>query len=327
MKKVKLKYRYYDWKANRRYKKFEKCSLPFPFIDRKRDTFEWVYHDKPRYGGYDVHTSIYEALSRISSTGVSYHYKAYMYGRKKPNQKECKYQMMESHCHSFDDIIRALYMYPETFQIPKKYLEEYSKQELECLKTMQSYLNIIGLKDEVKSAELEELDQKWDLINNKKNKSLFDRLFLLTYSMKWNKIREKNMLERYNNERASLYSSYYPLYTEKKGMAEAYLNGTKDYVLERKYSFSKYSRIGRKYLLVNSDNKYCGALEVISEEEIAFKDLNEEMVNYKLAGFKSFKEYKKHLYDDYKDRGKIIEEEFTENSILIYLKVKVLEKF
>lgn len=322
-----LKNRYYRLKLNRRYKEFKNCSLPFPFWDKKRDTFEWVYYDESRQGGYDIQTSLYEALGNVSSSGVTYHYEAVMYGRKNPNQKTPKYQLMESHCHSFDEIVRCVYSYPESFHIPDACLKEYSEQELRCLNKMQSYLKAIGLKDEHESKEIKDLNKKWEEIDKKNKKSIADRLFLLHYSKKWEKIRKKDYLKRYNNELSSLYSSYYPLYTEKEGVSDAYLSGKKDYILRRKYSFHDDTEVGNRYMLVNASNEYCGVLEVISEEFIPFKELKKDMVDYKLAGYKSFKEYKEHLYNDYQERGKMVNEEFTEDSLLIYLKVKVLKKF
>lgn len=319
-----LKDKYYGWKINKRYKKFKNCSLPYPFWDKKRDTFEWVYYDESRVAGYDIQNSLYEALGNVSSSGVTYHYEAFMYGRKNPEQKEAKYQMMESHCHSFDEIVNRVYTYPESFRIPDNYLEEYSKQELCCLKKMQGYLKAIGLPDEKESSEIKALNEKWNEIDNKKKKNLKDRFFLLRYSKKWEKLREKERLERYNNEKALLYRSYYPLYTEKNGIAEAYLNGKKNYILRRKYYFDDETKIGDKFMVVNTNNEYCGTLEVISEEFLPFKDLKAEMVDFKLAGYKTFKDYKEHLYQAYQERDK---EEFTEDSLLIYLKVKVLEKF
>ena len=62
---------------------------------------------------------------------------------------------------------------------------------------------------------------------------------------------------------------------------------------------------------------------VISEEFIPFKELKAEMVDYKLAGYKTFLEYKKHLYQDYQERAKMFQEEFTEESLLTYLKWKL----
>ena len=311
----------------KRYKKFKNCSLPYPFWDKKRDTFEWVYFDEYRQAGYDIQISLYEALGNVSSSGVTYHYEALMYGRKDPEEKEAKYQMMESHCHSFDEVVRRVYRYPETFHIPDDYLDEYSKQELSFLKKMQSYLKAIGLLDEKESSEITALNEKWKEIDDKKRKSIKDYFFLLGYSKRWEKLREKENLKRYTNEKASLYSSYYPLYTEKKGIAEAYLNGQKDYILKRKYSFDKKTQVGDRYMVVNANNEYCGTLEVISEEFIPFKELKDEMVDYKFAGYKTFLEYQKHLYQDYLESAKMFQEEFTEESLLTYLKVKVLEKF
>lgn len=322
-----LKTKYYNWKENRRYKKFKGCSLPYPFWDKRRDTFEWVYYDEVRQCGYDVENSLYEALGNVSCSGVTYHYEAYMYGRKNPKQKECKYQNLISHCHSFDEIVRCLYEYPETFRIPDEFKDEYSNQELRYLNKVQSYLKIIGLKDGKKSKEIQELNDRWQEIDDKKRKSINDLFFLLNYSRLFERQREKEDLERYSNELAVLYSSYYPLYTDKKGIAEAYINGKKDYIIKVKYSFDNETKVGRKYLVVNEDNRYVGSLEVISEEYISFKDLKEDMVDYKLAGYRSFKDYKQHLFYDYKEIGNIYQEEFKDDSLLIYLKVKVLEKF
>lgn len=285
-----------------------------------------MYFDEYREAGYDIQISLYEALGNVSSSGVTYHYEALMYGRKDPEEKEAKYQMVESHCHSFDEVVSCVYRYPETFHIPDDCLEEYSKQEL-CLKKMQSYLKAIGLLDEKESSEITTLNKKWKEIDDKKRKSIKDYFFLLGYSKRLEKLREKENLKRYTNEKASLYGSYYPLYTEKKGIAEAYLNGQKDYILNRKYSFDKKTQVGERYMVVNANNEYCGTLEVISEEFIPFKELKDEMVDYKLAGYKTFLEYKKHLYQDYLEKAKMFQEEFTDESLLTYLKVKVLEKF
>lgn len=322
-----LKNKYYFWRQKKRYKKFKNCSLPYPFLDKRRDTFEWVYYDKYRQDGYDIQTSLYEALGNVSSSGVTYHYEAFMYGRKNPEEKDAKYQMMESHCHSFDEVLRCVYRYPETFNIPDDCLEEYSKQEICYLKKLQSYLKAIGLPDEKESSEITALNEKWKEIDDKKRKSIKDYFFLLGYSKRWERLREKENLKRYANEKAMLYSSYYPLYTKKKGISEAYLSGKKDYILSRKYSFDKKTQVGKHYMVVNPDNEYCGTLEVISEEFIPFKELKAEMVDYKLAGYETFLEYQEHLYHDYHEDGKTFKEEFTEDSLLIYLKVNVLEKF
>lgn len=123
-----LKDKYYFWKQKKRYKKFKNCSLPYP---KRRDTFEWVYYGEGQEG-YNIQTSLYEALGNVSDSGVTYHYESFMYVRKNLEEKEAKYQIVKSHCHSFDEIVECVYKYPETFRIPDDCLEEYSKQELYC---------------------------------------------------------------------------------------------------------------------------------------------------------------------------------------------------
>ena len=236
-----FKYKYYHFLQERRYKKFRKCSLPYPFWDKRRDTFEWVYYDEhSNPPGYDVQNSLYDILG----SGVTYHYEAFMNGRQSPEQEECKYEMIESHCHSFEEVVKCVYDYPESFRIPKDCLQEYSEQELRCLKKMQSYLKAIGMKDRKESPELQALDEKWEKITNKKKKNLKDYFFLFRYSKRWEKLLEKEKLNRYQNEKALLYSSYHELNAGKRKIAEAYVNGQKNYILSRKYSFNKKSEVG-----------------------------------------------------------------------------------
>lgn len=85
-------------------------------------------------------------------------------------EQEPKYQWIESHCHSFDELIACLYDSPESFRIPEKYLEEYSKQELRCLNKLQSYLKAIGLKDYKENSEITGINEIWQKINDKKKK-------------------------------------------------------------------------------------------------------------------------------------------------------------
>lgn len=117
---------------------------------------------------------------------------------------------------------------------------------------MQSYLRAIGLPDEKESSAITSLNKKWKEIDAKKRKNIKDYFFLLGYSKRWEKLRKKENLKRYTNGKALLYSTYYPLYIEKKGIAEAYLSGQKDYFLKRKYSFNTETQVGNRYMLVNS---------------------------------------------------------------------------
>ena len=54
---------------------------------------------------------------------------------------------LHTHAHSFDEVVRDLYDYPESFKISKAEEEFYSKQELGYLKRVQKYLLFIGMKD------------------------------------------------------------------------------------------------------------------------------------------------------------------------------------
>ena len=60
------------------------------------------------------------------------------------------------------------------------------------------------------------------------------------------------------------------------------------------------SKLNEKWLII-ADNTYLGIVEVIKEDIIKFKDLKENMVNYNLANFKSFKDYKRELYKNFKE--------------------------
>lgn len=51
------------------------------------------------------------------------------------------------HCHKFEDVIKDLYQFPESFRIPSEYLDEYSKQELIYIKRLKNFFKLIKLKD------------------------------------------------------------------------------------------------------------------------------------------------------------------------------------
>ena len=57
------------------------------------------------------------------------------------------------------------------------------------------------------------------------------------------------------------------------------------------------------------------------------KDLKEEMVNYKLTCFKSFQDYKNDMKEKFKKDAKIYNEDFTDESLINYAKLKIIEKF
>lgn len=124
---TKINNKLYKFKDNKKYRKFKNCSIPYPFYDKKRNTFEWVKYSKDDKIFYKK-ISLLDAFEDNIRYGVIYHYKA-----KLPIRENNKYHLTTCHCHQFDEVIKALYDYPESFEIPNDYLEEYSKQELEYL--------------------------------------------------------------------------------------------------------------------------------------------------------------------------------------------------
>lgn len=213
----------YQHKENKRYKKFKSCTLPYPFFDEKRLTFEWVTYIKKQYG---INRSLLYAIEGLARTGVIYHYK----------------QQKIKHCHSFDEVIVSLYKYPESFTIPDEFLSEYSNQELLFLKQVQSYLHLIGLRDYTESKEMQDINNRFDYIYDKKHKTIKDKLFMMTYHKKCRKQEYKDNLKRYTNTKVLEYLSYSAINVSEKRVAKSILNGEKDYAIKVKYSFSEPSK-------------------------------------------------------------------------------------
>lgn len=302
----KIKLYFYKLKENKRYKKIKDCYLPYPYFDEKRDTFEWVKYFKTQYV---VEQSLLYAIGDIARVGVIYHYNVHKL----------------EHCHSFDEVIHALYDYPESFTIPDEFLDEYSKQELLFLKYVKNYLLLIDLKDFRQSEETCKLDSEFDHIYSKKHKSIKDKIFLKNYQKKWRRIKYENNLKRYSNSKALEYQSYCLMNVDKKEIAKAIINGEKDYLININYSFSELTK-NKKYL-VSYDDEFLGIVQTYSEEIIKFKDLKEEMVNYKLTCFKSFQDYKNDMKEKFEKDAKVYNEEFTDESLIGYVKLKVIKNF
>ena len=130
----------------KRYEKFKKNTLPTPFLDEERNTFEYVCYvkdDRP-----EVYYSLTDAMGDVAFTGFYYPFIYKHVESKLVDGKWIKKEVVgHSHGHSFDEVVRALYESPESFRLEKKDLEYYSKQELEYLDRVQKYLLFIGLKD------------------------------------------------------------------------------------------------------------------------------------------------------------------------------------
>ena len=128
------------------YDKFKNNNLPTPFWDKEREVLEYVYF-KDQKDIY-VNNSIFYALSDIACTGLYYPFDSKGIHMWKENGEYVKEEVIgHSHAHSFEEVVRELYNYPETFKIIKEDEIYYSKQELEYLRKVQKYLLFIGLKD------------------------------------------------------------------------------------------------------------------------------------------------------------------------------------
>lgn len=319
----KIRTKIYDIREKIKYHKYKKCSIPYFYYDKK--SANWVLYNRFAKK-FNVSQELLDIVGDISNTGVTYHYKIKAYGRNN-NSEKMKYQELVTHAHSFDRVIRELYEYPESFNIPKEFHNEYSMQELTYLNRAQKYFKLIGLKDNKVSPEIEVLNETFNNLYYKANKNIKDKikLFLMFYSSKWRKINEKDNLIRCNNKLAFKYQEYFNLTLDDKLLESLNINEI-EYLIYRKYGFN-FTQVGIKYLVSDKSGNYRATIEIIEEKIIKFKELKANMIDYKKRGYKTFREYKDFLYNKYKDTGAIFNETFSEDSLISYEKFKVLEIF
>ena len=129
----------FDYKSfAKRYHKYKDCNLPVPFWDEERQVKEYVYYedreDLEDWKKYNVSESIFESLSDIAFTGLYYSFTCGGY-----TEKDSKFikKVEHNHAHSFEEVVKCLYDYPETFNISTEEEEFYSKQELKYLRRVQ----------------------------------------------------------------------------------------------------------------------------------------------------------------------------------------------
>ena len=140
---------------SKRYDKFKKNNLPTPFWDEERQVLEYVHFNKEYLNGDDsqnlnleINKDLVKALGDIARTGLYYSFISKKIVYMKENGKLInKVEVGHCHAHSFEEVVRMLYDFPESFLISKEDEEFYSKQELDYLKKTQNYLLLIGLKD------------------------------------------------------------------------------------------------------------------------------------------------------------------------------------
>ncbi len=140
----------------KRYDKFKKNNLPTPFFDDERQTFEYVYYSNHFFSNNnekypEVNSTLTDALADIAFTGLYYSFNCKIITG---TQEDVKITYGHSHAHSFDEVVRHLYDFPKSFNIPKEDEKFYSEQELHYLRRVQKYLLFIGLKDIEKTRKI-----------------------------------------------------------------------------------------------------------------------------------------------------------------------------
>lgn len=324
-----LKNKYYEFRDKIRYRKIKKANLPYPFYDKRRETFEWVFYDRGIIDGryfYNVSSNLHYALEDITASGVTYHY---IIDNKHPKKVKIfdddNFISKEVyHSHNFEEVLRALYDYPEYFYIPDEFKDNYSKQELRFLNNIQKYLQFIGLKDYKPSNERNILRKKFDKIFSKPKENLIDKIKIKYYDKLERKIIEKEYYERYHNSKYEKYKDYYFITLDKENV-DLIINNKKDYIIHYSPYIKEndnFSTVNEKYLLKDKDSNIYALIEITKNEKMQFKDLDKTKA-YCLEYFKNFEEYKDYLRDKYKK----INRDFNDNSLIIYEQIKVLEVF
>ncbi len=127
----------FDYKRfNLRYEKFKKNNLPTPFWDRERQVLEFVFCENDKF---NINNNLTDSFS--NRLKLYYPYDSIII------TKDGEKKVGPCHEHTFENVVRDLYNYPISFNIPKKDESYYSKQELSYLKTLKSYLLLVGLSD------------------------------------------------------------------------------------------------------------------------------------------------------------------------------------
>ena len=160
----------------KRFEKFKDHSLPTPVWDEERKVLEYVYYDNSVLEaeetaidtGVRVDKDLVSSLGDIAYTSLFYTFTSKYFIKEKEND-EFKAVSGKSHAHSFQEVVRNLYDFPQSFRITKEDVEHYSKQELVYLRRVQKYLLFLGLKD-IESYQISEERYK-NVLQHKYNKA------------------------------------------------------------------------------------------------------------------------------------------------------------
>ena len=131
----------------KKYYKFRNTNLPVPYYNKDRETYEYVYINNKELKSLNdisIYENIEHVLSNLACTGLYFPYTSML-----SNYNDGEFHPEVGHCHghNFDEVLIALYNFPESFNIEKADEKYYSKQELSFLNQVKKYLLFIGLKD------------------------------------------------------------------------------------------------------------------------------------------------------------------------------------
>ena len=133
---------------DKKFDKFKKYNMPYPFFDCERQVLEYVNKDMLMSDtGEQEYISrkpmLSEALSEIISSFFYYSFNTRI------EDEEGNTYSGHSHAHNFEEGVAACYAYPEHFDILEEDKKYYSEQQLLFLKRLKKYLLFIGIKDKV----------------------------------------------------------------------------------------------------------------------------------------------------------------------------------
>jgi len=145
----------------KRYDKFKNNNMPTPFWDDERQILEYVRYDSEldylnkslKDIGFDkrlhVDNNIVIALGNLANASFYYPYTCGYITYVNENSKidDFKVTVSQNHAHYFDEVVRDLYNFPESFTILKEEECYYSAQQLNYLRRVQKYLLFLGVKD------------------------------------------------------------------------------------------------------------------------------------------------------------------------------------
>ena len=130
----------------KKFDKYKNNNLPTRVFDEETQDIKYVYQRESSYNGLMVSSSLTDALTYITMNDFYYSFfiNSFFYNKDK---KKWVVEFGHHHEHTYEDVVKMLYKFPESFTISKDEEIFYSEQELQFLKRLKKYLCFIGMKD------------------------------------------------------------------------------------------------------------------------------------------------------------------------------------